>query len=302
MKNKYLKHLFKFGRDNIKRSCEFHLEQHTIINEYCISCEVGGCYLCGNRHFDSNCEVEWGNDVIEKLKPIENQINLRFNLGYPFQINLLNLKCPCGKDFLESEKSTICSACGTATCSAECHKKYAENENNCYFNINFDDEKESKNITGLRLITAKSILEGIEEKLPPYSRNSISNSKYISSFTSQIAFTIILMRGFRQYGNPVETTISEMIELKNEEGERLYKQNNSRLCICQCSTCKYRSPHPIYNCYGQCENRVDIEENEKLKLGLYKKCRCSCSFCVLIQAHKKEQCLYNCSNYHYNKH
>lgn len=302
MKKIYLKNFFKFGKQNIKNPCEFHLEQHTIINEYCLSCEVNACYLCGNKHFDTNCEVEWGNDVIEKLEPIKNPTNQRFNLGFPIQINLLKLKCPCGKEFLDSENSAFCSACGTATCSPECHKKYAEKENKCYFKINFNDNQETEKITGLRLITVRSILDGIEQDLPPYSKNSISNSKFISSFTSQVAFTIILLRGFRQYGNPLDSTLSEMTELKNEQSEILYQNNSSRLCICQCSSCKYRSPHPVYNCYGQCDNREEIDEKEKLKLGLYNRCKCSCNYCILIQEHKKEQCLYNCSSYHYERH
>ena len=55
-----------------------------------------------------------------------NDMNEKFNLGYRTLIDLTELKCPCGNRIAGIRTATFCSACGTATCSAECHDKYVQ--------------------------------------------------------------------------------------------------------------------------------------------------------------------------------
>jgi hypothetical protein len=69
-----------------------------------------------------------------------------------------------------------------------------------------------------------------------------------------------------------------MEELENKE---LYENLSTRLCLCECDACEKRSPHPIYNCFHDCLNIKELDETEKLKIGLYKKCYCMCGNCLL---------------------
>ena len=84
--------------------------------------------------------------MFNNLEPVRNDKNDRFNMGYPFVTNLQTLKCPCGTDFLASEKSAFCSACATATCSSECHDKYMQKDKKCSFSSNFVDHRSTKHI------------------------------------------------------------------------------------------------------------------------------------------------------------
>ena len=68
-----------------------------------------------------------------------------------------------------------------------------------------------------------------------------------------------------------------MEELHNKE---LYQDFTTRLCMCNCSVCENRSPHPIYNCFHECENVEEITEDEKLRIGMYRKCYCTCTNCL----------------------
>lgn len=303
MKKRLLSLFGKASRTKTQFECFTHSKQKIKANEYCLSCELQFCYLCGNQHFDSLCQVEWGKDLVENnFKLSSNTKVIRFNSGYPFKINLIKLKCPCGNDFLTNETSAICSACGTATCSAECHKKYMEDTNECLFNHNFMEDYKTVNFHGLRLIQVKSILYAIENEFPPYTRNSESNSKFIKSLKGEEPFSIILLRGFRQYGQPHEETYKHMEEITNDKGKELYELNSSRLCLCTCSECSNRSPHPVYNCYRDCQVKEDLTEEDKLNLKLYQVCKCHCNFCTTISEHRKENCMYSCQKYTYNRH
>ena len=170
--------------------------------EYCNTCSTSFCYSCGNSHFDKYCNVEWGLEIFDNIEPAKNIKNERFNLGYPFMIDIQKLKCPCGCEFLSKETSTICAACGTATCSSECHDKYAQKENKCLFIKNFTPNEETAKIQGLRLIKVTDFLKAIKLNLQVYTRTSLVNSKFMKALVSPEPFTYILQRGFRQYGQP----------------------------------------------------------------------------------------------------
>lgn len=72
----------------------------------------------------------------------------------------------------------------------------------------------------------------------------------------------------------------EFYEYKDQEKE-LFEKHSSKLCVCECSVCANRSPHPVYNCYKKCENVPELTEKEKLEIGLYKTCVCDCNHCAL---------------------
>src|SRR5690606_13530741 len=102
--------------------------------------------------------------------------NERFNLGYPFQVDLQKLKCPCGSEFMSKNTSAICSACGTATCSPECHDKYAQRDGKCLFIRNFTPNEQTAKIQGLRLIKVSDVIKAIKFELPAFTPASVSNS------------------------------------------------------------------------------------------------------------------------------
>lgn len=176
--------------------------------EYCNTCSVTICYTCSNSHIDKYCDVQWGNDIFVDLEDSKNDKNERFNLGYPFTLNLDKVQCPCGSPFLSKMTSTICSACGTATCSAECHDKYAQKIKKCLFIRNFTPNKDTAEIQGLRFIKVTDILRAYKLNLPTFTRTSISNSKFMKALVSPQPFSLILQRGFRQYGQPHVSLIS----------------------------------------------------------------------------------------------
>ena len=117
-------------------------------------------------------------------------------------LDLEKLDCPCGSPFLDKSTSTICAACGSATCSAECHENHIQSNHLCLFINNFNKNAETKNIQGLRNIKAIDIINAYKFDVPLYIPLSVSNSKFIKALMSPIPFSIILQRGFRQYGQP----------------------------------------------------------------------------------------------------
>lgn len=201
---KKLNNLLKSNLPN-STTCAAHMEEilpHLRPLEYCNTCSLSICYTCGNKHFDKYCNMEWGLDIFDNLELSKNDKNEKFNLGYPFTFDMQKLKCPCGSPFLSKMSSSICSACGTATCSPECHDKYAQRENKCLFIKNFTPNAETSKIQGLRLIRVTDLITAMKLKLPAFSRTSLSNSKFMKAMTSMEPFKFILQRGFRQYGQP----------------------------------------------------------------------------------------------------
>lgn len=201
------KKLQSFLKSNLPKTttCGVHIESR-MPNlrplEYCNTCNISLCYTCGNDHFDKYCNIEWGLEVFDSLEGIKSPKNERFNLGYPYLLDLNKLKCPCGSPFLSKQTSTICSACATATCSKECHDKYAQKEKKCLFINNFVANVETTGIQGLRLIKLTDFLLAMKLELPLFSPTSFSNSKFLKAIMSPYPFIFILQRGFRQYGQP----------------------------------------------------------------------------------------------------
>lgn len=92
----------------------------------CMSCEAGMCYICANDHIDMNHTVDWGFDIFNVMEPPRDDKNEAFNAGYRTLLDFEKTKCPCGSKTVGNKNTTVCAACGTATCSAECHDKYVQ--------------------------------------------------------------------------------------------------------------------------------------------------------------------------------
>ena len=108
-------------------TCQMHdsakLENLKALEE-CKSCRTGMCYVCSNEHADKHHQIDWGFDIFNDMEAPRNEANELFNQGYRTTVDLLKLKCPCGNPIPGIKTSTFCAACGTATCSAECHDRF----------------------------------------------------------------------------------------------------------------------------------------------------------------------------------
>jgi hypothetical protein len=134
-------------------------------------------------------------------------------------------------------------------------------------------------LQGLRNLKATDFIKAMKLDIPMYSPTTFLNSKFMKSLTFK-PFTAILQRGFRQYGQPHEATLESMEEYTMDDGKELYSDFTNRLCLCDCEACSNRSPHPMFNCRNECEYTPELEEKEKLTLGLYKRCHCGCATCI----------------------
>lgn len=85
-------------------------------------------------------------------KIIADESQTKWTLGSVVEADLANIKCPCGSlsnykgtPILDKEDTAaFCAACGTATCSNECHQRHIINKGECSFHLNFEDDFEGK--------------------------------------------------------------------------------------------------------------------------------------------------------------
>lgn len=106
-------------------------------------------------------------------------------------MDINKLKCNCGKD--ADAKTALCAACGSASCSTECH-----NINPCTFSQNFSKD------TGFsfRSIVLGNAYKMFDKKFTVgtiFSRNSMH---FITAYLSDKKNQFFIQRGHRQYGNP----------------------------------------------------------------------------------------------------
>ena len=82
------------------------------------------CYICANDHTEMHHTIDWGFDVFNAMEAPRDDKNEAFNAGYRSLFSFEEAKCPCGGSLVGKKSSTVCAACGTATCSAECHDRF----------------------------------------------------------------------------------------------------------------------------------------------------------------------------------
>lgn len=80
--------------------------------------------MCADDHVNSHHTHDWGFDIFNAMEPPRNEVNDLFNAGYRTLFDWGEARCPCGNKLAGKKSATICSACGTATCSAACHDRY----------------------------------------------------------------------------------------------------------------------------------------------------------------------------------
>ncbi len=114
--------------------------------EFCRSCDQGMCYICSNEHADDFHTIDWGFDIFNRMEAPRNELNNQFNQGFKTTVDLDKLYCPCGNKIPGIRTSTFCAACGTATCSAECHDRFVQSEGKCLFIRNFVSNEQTSRI------------------------------------------------------------------------------------------------------------------------------------------------------------
>lgn len=168
--------------------------------EYCNTCEIGICYLCAHDHSTNNHTLDWGFDVFNAMEAPRNEVNDQFNSGYRTLIDFETARCPCGSPLLGNKNSTVCSACGTATCSAECHDYYVQSRNKCLFIRNFVDNEDTRKIQGLRNIMWLNSYLMHRDNHKEFTVCSRSSPKFIFAMLGPKKNTMWLQRGYRHYG------------------------------------------------------------------------------------------------------
>ena len=239
--------------------------------EYCKSCDKHICYICSHSHIDDSCRVEWESP----LSHTKDDLIHSLNKGCRVKLNWRKLRCICGKPWLEGKDPTICLACLTATCSAECHLQLQETHQ-CLFFTNFTpNDHVYEKINGFRAMLYQNI--GLA---PDKGRVTFGSPRFASVY-KEGEDHLIIQRGYRQYGQPMTNTTSCMEVIEDNPD---YEHRN---CLCECEQC-VKSPHPVNNCDHFC--LVKHEERNMQNI----ECWCLCSYCILVGAHSKMDCMHTC--------
>ncbi|CAG9314901.1 unnamed protein product [Blepharisma stoltei] len=253
--------------------CKFHDERlypDLLANHHCKSCEMELCYMCAHSHIDHGCNVKWpfhlqhsGNSLIDA-----------FNSGRKTLLHWSDIKCTCGKPWTHGSEPTICIACANATCSPECHIKLQE-QNVCLFYTNFAAlDIVFETVNGFRAILHKNFQIAKQGQRVTY-----ASPRFMSAFKHDENH-ILLQRGFRQYGQPLEEMTKNMSVIEEKTS---YEH---AMCLCNCEVCS-QNKHPAYNCISTCQH----SKNKKLK---HVECWCLCSECIVRGAHSRKDCYHTC--------
>ena len=285
-------------------TCGVHDETkfpHVKALEYCQSCEIGMCYLCGNEHADQFHTVDWGFDIFNRMESPRNETNDLFNQGYRATVDLDQLRCPCGNKIAGSRTSTFCAACGTATCSAECHDRFAQSTGKCLFIRNFVENEHTSKIQGLRSILWINQFAMINDNHAEGTSFSRTSPKFKIASLGPTRKTIYLQRGYRQYGQPLESTLEAIVDIEQDESHESYMTHLQKLCTCECEHCSDIAPHSVHNCFYKCKKRLTFDDATMNKLGLYMPCHCQCTDCVTMPGHMRSDCFDFCQTSPFNK-
>lgn len=253
------------------------------------------CYMCANDHASQNHTVDWGFDIFNLMEPPRNELNEKFNEGNLTTLDMAKLKCPCGNRIPGIKTSTICAACGTATCSAECHDKFVQSKEKCLFIRNFVTNEQTSKIQGLRTIlwiNHFAMVKDNHKEFTPFSRTSPT---FMRAMLGPAKSTFYLQRGFRQYGQPLQETLDAIVEIEENETDEHFTTHVERLCTCDCEHCSGISPHSVQNCFYKCKNRLTFDDKTMNKLGMYVACHCQCSDCIRMPGHMKSDCFDFCA-------
>lgn len=158
------------------------------------------CYMCSHLHSDNHHNVDWGFDVFVAMEPSRNELNDKFNSGYRTLLDWEEAKCPCGAKLVGNRDAAVCSACGTATCSPQCHDHFVQSKGKCLFIRNFIENAETSKIQGMRNIHWINGYTMMRDNHKEFTYCSRASPKFMIAMLGPKKNTMWLQRGFRQYG------------------------------------------------------------------------------------------------------
>jgi len=248
----------EYFEDNI--ACSHYLHEHLRAVWFAPDLKQRMCYYCAENATDRGQRLVGGLPQLKKsrgwiqLTSLEDVV-YKLNVGEEMMVNLSKLKCPCGTPFRNSTQSAFCSMCCTATCSAACHKVFCQDAGMCFYHLNYIFETQS-DIYGCRDIRWCVI----ERSTPGTYLSRVCGPRYLEAIMVMVVafswltglqgkdvMSLIVRRGYCQYGQPLDSTISAFMPLPKDV-QRL--PNPFRLNICTCKVCSNRQPHAA--CHSIC--------------------------------------------------
>ena len=126
-----------------------------------------------------------------------------FNLGRLIRVDLRDLKCICGKPL--GRNAAICAACGLASCSDACHKKW-EQAGMCTFKSNFYSIPDNFNMRSIAFSNIEHVQSSdLSDWYAICNVRIIANKSglsMISCYASNQEKYVYLQRGYQNYGRP----------------------------------------------------------------------------------------------------
>lgn len=219
------------------KNCVAFGHGHLLAVFECKTCKNELCYSCAEAHQDLSHDVIGGVRGIDtELEPPRNDLNRLFNEGAECLLHLDQLKCPCGRGFLESPSSAICCVCGTATCSDICHKRYIQDKGLCLYTRNYIRRIEEQR-QGCRCIRHDEMTGHPGQYL-----SEVCGPRFVEAGMVD-AKTLQIRRGYSQFGQPLQETLDAMEVIEPDPKK---SKNTKRKCLCSCMECRTRAMHPIH--------------------------------------------------------
>ena len=110
-----------------------------------------------------------------------------------------------------------------------------------------------------------------------------------------------MQRGFRQYGQPCDETINSIVDIIEDDDDAHFANHEQRLCTWGCEHWSDIPPHSVRNWKYQCMEANQLNDNDKLKMGLYEDWNCAWSECFGMPTHRIADCMYFCQTSKYRK-
>lgn len=221
----------------MQKTCHSLGHGHLLAVFECKTCRQWMCYACAEEHQDQAHDIVGGVRGIDtEIEAPRDEKNKLFNEGAECLLHLDQLRCPCGRAFLESEESAICCVCGTATCSDACHKKFVQDKGLCLYTRNYIPLIEEKR-QGCRCIRHDEMTGQPGQYL-----SSVCGPRFVEAETVD-AKTLKMRRGYSQFGQPLPETL-QAIEIVEANPEK--SKNPKRKCLCTCLACSSKAMHPVH--------------------------------------------------------
>jgi len=244
-------------------ACVRYMHDHLRALWYSSQLQRRMCYYCAETCTDNGHTLFGGvkelDDVDSWMYTEDPESTIyKLNTGHEILLDLANLRCPCGTPFQSSPQSAICSMCCSATCSAACHKLFAQDQGGCVYYRNFLPEAQAE-VHGCR-----DIRWCVIERCPPGTYLSrVCGPRYLEAIAGHDQNTLLLRRGYCQYGQPVATTLSRMTPLPEGVQRPLHAFRRN---MCQCAECMDRHVHAVI--HQRCEaGRAAREAEAKQSLS-----------------------------------